>query len=184
MSWRAIMGATPAPKRDPHYSQNPHKSEGAGDSEDIGDIGDGISTTTGAVSPAPDGSADDWTERAAIAEHDGGLPESEPTDWEDWFRTETARRVPALGADAANRRVWGIALTLWHGLHGEQSDPRCCAGCGRPVGQGFRLPDGAAIHDDTRFTDCLIRYGQRWRGRATAGLSALGLREPGEGGDR
>lgn len=186
MSWRAIMGVAPAPKHDPQNSHNPQKSRQEGISADNANIADGASTTTGVASPAPEGAGDHWSDWGTVADtsHPPSSPESEPADWGAWFRTETARRAPTLGADAAERRVWGIALNLWHRRHGKRPDAGCCAGCGRPVRQGFRLPDGAAIHDDARFADCLIRYGQRWRGRAAAGLLALGLREPDEGGDR
>jgi hypothetical protein len=46
------------------------------------------------------------------------------------------------------------------------------------------LWDGANVHwDDAHGLDCLLLYGQRWRGAATAGLAALGLKAPADCGD-
>jgi hypothetical protein len=43
--------------------------------------------------------------------------------------------------------------------------------------------DGNRVHlDDAHGLDCVIRYGERWRGAATRALVAMGLRPP-EGGD-
>lgn len=150
------------------------------------------------ASTAADPTDDNWIERAAICKHDAGMNRSdaelvadschpaphdaEPTDWRAWFDAEVAARVPAMGWAAAERRVWGIACNRWHHLHGEQSDPHHCAGCGGQLdGTRFPLPDGVAIHDDSRFASCLIRYSRRWRSRAAMALEALGLREPKDG---
>ncbi|WP_146214643.1 hypothetical protein [Azospirillum thermophilum] len=68
MSWRAIMGVAPAPKHDPQKSHNPQKSEQAAISADIANIADGISTTTGVASPAPDGAGDQWSDWGTVAD--------------------------------------------------------------------------------------------------------------------
>jgi hypothetical protein len=53
-----------------------------------------------------------------------------------------------------------------------------CAGCDAPIGgsQALNLPDGNRVHFEP--IDCLIRFGERWRGDASAALIALGLEPP------
>lgn len=143
-------------------------------------------------------SADDsWDERAAIVEHDAGLPRgtaetvagachpvphgAEPAGLREWFDAEVAARIPAMGMAAAERRVWNIAMDLWHRRHGVKPIPHRCAGCGGRLLDGARvfvLPDGAPIHDGDRFLRCLGAYGRRWRFQAAAALAALGIVEP------
>ncbi|KAA0681860.1 hypothetical protein [Roseomonas genomospecies 6] len=146
--------------------------------------------------PATADADDDWDERAAIAEHDAGLPRStaetvadachplqhgaEPANWREWFDAEVAARIPAMGMAAAERRAWGIAMDLWHRRHGVKPTPHRCAGCGGRLDgtRVFMLPDGAPVHDGDRFLRCLGVYGRRWRSQAAAALTALGIAEP------
>lgn len=149
------------------------------------------------VEHSADADADDnWDERAAIAEHDAGLPRgiaetvadachpvphgAEPANWREWFDAEVAARIPTMGRAAAERRVWGIAMELWRRLHGAKPAPYRCAGCGGRLdgARVFVLPDGAPIHDGGHFLRCLGAYGRRWRTQAAAALAAHGLVEP------
>jgi hypothetical protein len=80
------------------------------------------------------------------------------------------RRKPALSL------VWGEAECIWHQRHSERPKPHQCAGCQGPLTDqaAMDLWDGASVHwDDAHGLDCLIFYGQRWRGAAAAGLAAL-----------
>lgn len=190
MSWRAIMGADPPQECPLQYSRYSQESGSGGISEDIENNGDSVLIS--------DPAADDveWPERAAIAEHDGGLsradaeapadacrpasvPPVEPPDWLAWYRAEVSARS-GLGRLAAERRVWGMAINLWHRLHGDRPDPSRCAGCGEPVGRGHGcvLPDDAVVHDGRRLIDCLSAYGSQWRWRAADGLAERGLEKP------
>ena len=61
-------------------------------------------------------------------------------------------------------------------------EPGRCAGCGDeiPSDVGLRVDrNGARVHfDGVRRDDCIIAYGQRWRGAAGVALKALGLDQP------
>ena len=50
-----------------------------------------------------------------------------------------------------------------------------CAGCGEPIGglEALALANSHRVHFET--LDCLLRYGERWRGAATHALVATGL---------
>ena len=56
-----------------------------------------------------------------------------------------------------------------------------CLTCGKPI-DGLAvldLADGNHVHlDGAHGIDCLLAFGERWRGEATAGLRALGLDPP------
>jgi hypothetical protein len=84
-----------------------------------------------------------------------------------------------LHTDAeAAELAWGELVNRWHRLHGARIRAPQCAGCGKPIGTGppLELADGCRVHLDT--LDCLIGYGRRWRGAATAALQILGLIPP------
>lgn len=107
---------------------------------------------------------------------------AEVSDWQ-------ARHLEALShwgalrpADAA-RLAWGELQVRWHRLHGERVPEWQCAGCGEPIGGGeaLMLSDSNRVHlDQARRFECLIAYGQRWRGAATRALEKLGLKPPAE----
>lgn len=84
----------------------------------------------------------------------------------------------------AARLAWGELECRWHRLYGERIPEWQCAGCGEPIGglPALRLSDGNRAHIDD--LDCLICYGERWRGAATVGLRAMGINPPSEDGDR
>jgi hypothetical protein len=141
----------------------------------------------------------DFDERAAIAEFEGGLDPAAaellawdavnagpigdtPEAWRAWMnyriRPWMAR---GLSRAEAMRSVWSEAECIWHLRHGAPPDPDRCAGCGEWMldGPGMRFMDGAVIHfGNPDRLDCLILYGQEWRGAASADLVVLGLRKP------
>lgn len=105
---------------------------------------------------------------------------AEPADW-------LARYCEALvywGAlhppGKAARLAWGELQNRWHRLHGERVPEWQCAGCDEPIGglPVLDLGDGNRAHLDR--LDCLIRYGERWRGAATRALVSIGLQPPTE----
>jgi hypothetical protein len=101
--------------------------------------------------------------------------------WRDLYEERTAawRLGRARDRDKAARLAWGELQNRWHMRYGERVPPHLCAGCRRPVGQGpaLDLIDGCRVHLAEGY-DCLIRWGERWRGRSTAVLRALGLDPP------
>jgi hypothetical protein len=90
-------------------------------------------------------------------------------------------RVRGLTTAEAARSVWSEAENEWHRRHGATPDPDRCAGCGEWMldGPGIRLPDSAVVHfGNPDRLDCLLLYGDAWRGTASAALMALGLTKP------
>jgi len=89
----------------------------------------------------------------------------------DWFRGDR-------DWEAAKRLAWGDLENEWHYQHGKRWPTWQCAGCDAPIGgsQALNLPDGNRVHFEP--IDCLIRFGERWRGDASAALIALGLEPP------
>jgi hypothetical protein len=104
--------------------------------------------------------------------------------WRDRF----AARIDHWSLDGL--RPWREAELLafadmildWHRLHGARPDPGRCAGCGDeiPSDLGLRVDrNGGRVHfDGVRRDDCIIAYGQRWRGAAGAALQAFGIDPP------
>jgi hypothetical protein len=80
--------------------------------------------------------------------------------------------------DEAAGFAWGEMQVRWHSLHGERVPHWQCAGCREPIGGRtvLTLADTGRVHLDK--LDCLLRFGDRWRGEATASLMALGLTPP------
>src|SRR5258708_2726269 len=104
-------------------------------------------------------------------------------EWPDWrarYR-EALTHWEALHADEGARLAWGELQNRWHRLHGERLPEWQCAGCGEPIARPptLDLADGNRTHLDR--LDCLIRYGERWRGAATRALVSIGLQPPTEG---
>ena len=117
-------------------------------------------------------------ERSAIVA-DGDAPD--PAFWRDLFEERAAiRQIDARYSRAeAERLAWGELQNRWHMGHGERVPPHLCAGCRQPVAKAATLDliDSCRVHDATGH-DCLIRWGERWRGAATRALVAMGLRRP------
>jgi hypothetical protein len=99
---------------------------------------------------------DQYEERAAIRQYDGGYPRAE-----------------------AELLAWREMETRWHATHGERVPRDVCAGCRRAIGdaEALDLIDGCRVHIADGH-NCLIRHGERWHNEATAGLRALGLDPP------
>jgi hypothetical protein len=74
--------------------------------------------------------------------------------------------------------AWGELLDEWHRRHGTRVPQWQCAGCGEPIGglAALDLADGNRVHLDN--LDCLLRFGERWRREAAAGVQTLGLDPP------
>jgi hypothetical protein len=108
---------------------------------------------------------------------------ADPAWWHDFFEERAAIREIDGGRsrEDAERLAFDDVILKWHHHHGAHSDPRRCAGCGvKLVGEAdLVLSDGARVHlDAARGVNCVITYGQKWRGAAVAALRALGLDPP------
>lgn len=99
--------------------------------------------------------------------------------WRREFRVRTIHRL-AVGRTLgeAERLAWGDLQVHWHRLHGKQYPFSQCAGCGEAIGAApaLELADQNRVH--FRAIDCLIRYGELWRGDAAQALATLGLAPP------
>lgn len=129
---------------------------------------------------------------AALAPAGGMPPASEasyrcdPSEAAWWRRHFIVRTIDRkLGGARSHAKAaqlaWGELQDRWHRLHGARVPEWQCAGCGEPIGGLAALPlaDGNRVHlDDAHGLDCVLRYGERWRGEAAAGLKALGLDPP------
>lgn len=100
------------------------------------------------------------------------------TDWPARHREALTHWGALHPADEAASLAWGEMADRWHRLHAERVPRWQCAGCGEPIGEGVALDlaDGCRVHLDS--FDCLIGYGERWRGAATRALVDLGLQPP------
>jgi hypothetical protein len=81
----------------------------------------------------------------------------------------------------AARLAWGEVENHWHMQYGERAPHWQCAGCREPIGglAALELGDGNRVHlDEVHGLDCLLSFGDRWRGEAITGLRALGLDPP------
>jgi hypothetical protein len=84
-------------------------------------------------------------------------------------------------ADEAAVLAWGEMQTRWHRLNRTPTPEWQCAGCDAPIAgqEALGAGDGNRVHlDDAHGLDCVIRYGERWRGAATRALVAMGLQPP------
>jgi hypothetical protein len=112
-------------------------------------------------------------ERAAIAAEGAGS--NVAMDWPALFRESLITFRAFHPEHEAHRLAWGKVINLWHMRHGERIPPHLCAGCREPMGHAAALDlmDGCRVHDDAEY-ECLLRYGQRWRGTAERALEAAG----------
>jgi hypothetical protein len=77
--------------------------------------------------------------------------------------------------------AWGELQDLWQRLRGCRTPLWQCAGCREAIGSlpAVDLADGNRAHlNGAHGLACLLLFGERWRGEATAGLQALGLDPP------
>lgn len=106
-----------------------------------------------------------------------------PAWWRHQFVIRTIDRElgGARSHDVAAQLAWGELECRWHRLYGERALEWQCAGCGEPMGglASLDLLDGNRVHLDHRHgLDCVIAFGERWRGAATRALAAMGLKAP------
>jgi hypothetical protein len=118
--------------------------------------------------------------REAFRQPKNPAPASDaPDDWRQWLQDRTDYWL-GLGylPIEAGRIAWGEAENVWHWRHGAEPSLDRCAGCDALMldDPGMSLPDGAAVHvGQDQGLECLIAYGQKWRGAAYVGLGAMGL---------
>lgn len=108
---------------------------------------------------------------------------ADPAWWRDFFEERAAIREIDGGRsqEDAEELAFGDVILEWHHRHGAHSDPRRCPGCGDELAgeADLALCDGARVHlDAVRGVNCVIAYGQKWRGAAVTALRALGLDPP------
>jgi len=119
---------------------------------------------------------------ASVSKCDRQSEEVDATEARRWHDRLGARIAEWHHGDrdweAAKRLAWGDLENEWHFQHGKRWPTWQCAGCDAPIGgsQALNLPDGNRVHFEP--IDCLIRFGERWRGDASAALIALGLEPP------
>jgi hypothetical protein len=110
-------------------------------------------------------------------------------DWRDWYQKRAAiRQYDGNYTRAeAERLAWGEVVNEWHRRQGERAPRDLCAGCLKPIGDSgevFDHADGTQTHMADGF-DCVVKYGDRWRGAAEKALVAMGLTPPSvEGGQK
>jgi hypothetical protein len=112
-----------------------------------------------------------------------GAPEMDVDEahwWRDWLGVRIVEWFhDGRGWEEAARLAWGDALNEWHQRHGKRWPSWQCAGCEAPISgiRAFTFPDGNRVHDTL---NCVIAFGNRWRGAACTALVALGLERPAE----
>jgi hypothetical protein len=128
------------------------------------------------AAPAP--FADDLVDRIRAAKPALLAALDDPVDWQKRHGEALAYWAVLHPADEAAGLAWGEMQNRWQRLHGKRFLGAQCAGCSEAIGSGPALDvaDGSRVHLDT--LDCLIRYGQRWRGDASQALIAMGLPPP------
>jgi hypothetical protein len=134
----------------------------------------GQTAFSGDVSALADNSSDD-IERAAIMAEGGGADLSAPQDWPALYRESLATFRVLHPEQEAEQLARGHMVNRWHMEHGERVPPHLCAGCREPIADArtLDLADGCRVHDDAE-SECLLKYGQRWRGAAARALEAAG----------
>jgi hypothetical protein len=113
------------------------------------------------------------------------LPTVDAHRWDERFTTKAVQWFLGDRSWAAAKRLaWGDLENEWHHQYGKRWPTWQCAGCEKPIGglAAVDLPDGNRVHFEP--IDCLIRFGNRWRGAAREALVAFGLEQPGLDGDR
>jgi hypothetical protein len=96
------------------------------------------------------------------------------------FYDERAQYDGYNSRQEAESLAWGETVSKWHMTHGERTPRDRCAGCLKPIGDGEEAldhADGTRTHLADGF-DCVIAYGDRWRGAAEKALVAMGLTPP------
>ena len=99
--------------------------------------------------------------------------------WRERLKTKAVQwTIGDRNWKAAKRLAWGDLENEWHYQHGRRWPTWQCAGWNAPIGgsRAPNLPDGNRVHFEP--IDCLIRFGERWRGDASAHLSHWGSNHP------
>jgi hypothetical protein len=111
---------------------------------------------------------------------DGRACDGEAAWWRREFLVRTIARelTGARSRPKAEQLAFEDLVAKWHHRNGVRVDDWQCAGCDGPIGGlcALALADGNRVHFET--SDCLLRYGDRWRGVATRALFAIGLKPP------
>jgi hypothetical protein len=122
------------------------------------------------------------------APHDvGGQGDDPDVRNAEWWRRQLTIRSIHWGLTGKRTKAevegpaYGELLDEWRRSHGRRWPVWQCAGCDEPIGgmSALLLADENRVHFDKE-RECLVRFGERWRSEATAGLQALGI-EPPEG---
>jgi hypothetical protein len=104
-------------------------------------------------------------------------PDGRDAAW--WRREFVVRTIDRLVGARTQEEAKLLALNQlaveWHRRHAVRAPEWQCAGCDGPIGglPALALADGSRVHFET--LECILRYGERWRSEATAGLQALGI---------
>lgn len=131
---------------------------------------------------------DEDIERAAIIEHEAGVPAFvadrharegwQAEDWRLWLSQVYRRRLRAGdGESDAEMFTYNAAINEWHARHSARQALSRCPGCDGPIAGHagvLALPAGERVHG----TSCLVLYGARWRAKAAAGLAGHGVFAP------
>jgi hypothetical protein len=104
----------------------------------------------------------------------------DPARWRDLFAARLVHCFMHGGRHwhEAELIAFNECILQWHRHHGRRWPAWQCAGCNEATGglAALTLADGNRLHCDK--LDCLLSFGDRWRGEAAAGLQALGLDPP------
>jgi hypothetical protein len=108
---------------------------------------------------------------------------ADPVWWRALFEQRAALRQLNGGRLREEAEVVAFSDTIleWHHRSGARPDSRRCSGCGDELrgGADLALCDGARVHlDAVHGVNCIITYGQKWRGAAVTALRTLGLDPP------
>jgi hypothetical protein len=189
MSWGKLVAAKIA------EVQRLHEEPPISDVPEPSPVAEPLRPTVVISAPATD---DDAEERAAIQQFDSSTASVDPIwtafrqrngtgpagddlpAWRRWMGRIYHNRVASgRSPHDAHRLTLGEAECVWHERYGAVPDRDHCAGCGVLMidHPGSPLPDGARVHlDEVHGVECLIAYGDRWRGAARAALEAMGIK--------
>ena len=109
---------------------------------------------------------------------------SQATWWRRSFILRTTDREMSgyRSRRKAELLAYGDLILMWHRRHGVRPNPLRCAGCDDdlPDDAGIVVDGGdVRVHfDGVRHDDCIIAFGQKWRGAAVEALKGLGVDPP------
>ena len=100
--------------------------------------------------------------------------------WPERYRAALVR-YPTMDGRQAERRAYGTLLNEWASERGTKHDPANCAGCGKKIDSSplVEVFEKAVVHLGGNYgVECVIQYGEKWRGEAQRGLEAVGVKAP------